>query len=332
MRGWGYYDYYTYTDQTGNVRRVDYSYFSHGIFGVPGRGKSGVVSVNLANNLEMKVKSDKDSTGVKKISLIENLSLSQSYNFVADSLKLSPLQANIMLRLVKNFNLNLSTTWDPYVYKLNSSGTPVQVNRLRIQEGKGLYRLSSAGTSFSYTFNNDTFKKKSETTNKSNNANGDDWEDEDSEHDSFADIASRKREKKKNGANQETSDDDGYAKWEFPWSFSINYSVNYGYGEFDYNKMEYKGRWNQNLSFNGNIRPTKNWNFSFSASYDFNAHKIAYMNCSVSRDIHCFTMSCSFVPVGPYKSYNFHIAVKSSLLKDLKYDQRSRAANGINWY
>lgn len=333
-RGWGVYDYYYYTDQAGNQQRRDYSYFSHGIFGVPGRGKSGVVSVNLANNLEMKVKSDKDSTGVKKISLIENLSLSQSYNFAADSLRLSPLQANIMLRLVKNFNLNINSTWDPYVYKLNASGTPVQVNRLRIQEGKGLYRLSSAGTSFSYTFNNDTFRRKSDSNASDNDMTNpeDDWDDETDEHESFADMASKRREKKGKSDSGTTSDSDGYASWSVPWSLTVNYSVNYGYGEFDYNKMEYKGRWNQNLSFNGNIRPTKNWNFSFSASYDFQAHKIAYMNCSISRDIHCFTMSASFVPVGPYKSYNFHIAVKSSLLKDLKYDQRSRAQNGVRWY
>lgn len=332
--GWGIYNYYYYTDQAGNQQRRDYSYFSHGIFNVPGRGKSGVVSVNLANNLEMKVKSDKDSTGVKKISLIENLSLSESYNFAADSLRLSPLQANIMLRLVKNFNLNINSTWDPYVYKLNSSGTPVQVNRLRIQEGKGLYRLSSAGTSFSYTFNNDTFRRKKDNdNNKDRDDNGyGDEEDEDTEHESFSDMASRKREKKGKSDSGQSSDSDGYASWQFPWSLSINYSVSYGYGDFDYDKMEYKGRWTQNLSFNGNIRPTKNWNFSFSASYDFTLHKLAYMNCSISRDIHCFTMSASFVPVGPYKSYNFHIAVKSSLLKDLKYDQRSRAQNGVRWY
>ncbi len=329
--GWGYYGHYNYVDQAGNTQRRDYSYFQHGLFGVPGRGKSGIVSLNLANNLEMKVKSDKDSTGVKKISLIENLSLSESYNFAADSLRLSPMQANIMLRLVKNFNLNLNTTWDPYIYKLNSSGTPVQVNRLRIREGKGLYKLSSFSTSFSYTFNNDTFKRKKQPNNAGRDNTDDDW-DEDTEHESFADMASKKRERKKGGNSDETSDSDGYAKWEVPWSLSINYSVNYGYGEFDYDRMEYKGRWNQNLSFNGNIRPTKNWNFSFSASYDFNLHKLAYMNCSISRDIHCFTMTASFVPVGPYKSYNFHIAVKSSLLKDLKYDQRSRAANGVKWY
>ena len=77
---------------------------------------------------------------------------------------------------------------------------------------------------------------------------------------------------------------------------------------------------------------TKNWSFSFSASYNFDTHKIAYMNCNISRDLHCFTMTASFVPVGPYKSYNFHISVNSSLLQDLKYDKRSSLSNGVSWY
>ena len=81
---------------------------------------------------------------------------------------------------------------------------------------------------------------------------------------------------------------------------------------------------------NGNVPGA--WNFSFSASYNFDLHKIAYMNCSISRDLHCFTMTASFVPVGPYKSYNFHISVNSSLLQDLKYDKRSSLSNGVNWY
>jgi len=199
---------------------------------------------------------------------------------------------------------------------------------------KGLYRLSSAGTSFSYTFNNDTFRRKKdgETTGRGDAYPEEGDEDEDTEHESFSDMASRKREKRGKSDSGQSSDSDGYALWQVPWSLTVNYSVSYGYGDFDYDRLEYRGRWSQNLSFNGNIRPTKNWNFSFSASYDFNVHKLAYMNCSVSRDIHCFTMTASFVPVGPYKSYNFHIAVKSSLLKDLKYDQRSRAQNGIRWY
>ncbi len=326
---WKYYDFYEYTDQAGNNRRVDYSYFSHGIFGVPGRGKSGSLSLNISNNLEMKVKDENDSTGSRKISLIENLSLSSSYNFAADSLRLSPLQTSIMLRLVKNFNLNLSATWDPYVYKLDASGYPRQVNRFRWQEGKGLYKLSSTGTSFSYTFNNDTFKRKKK--DEKNTDNPTDEDEESTEEESFSNRAEARR-RNKTGETDAGSDSDGYAKWDCPWSLSVNYSINYGYGEFDKQKMDYKGKWTQNLSFNGNIRPTKNWNFSFSASYNFELKKIAYMNCSISRDLHCFTMTASFVPMGPYKSYNFHIAVKSSLLKDLKYDKRSQGNNNIRWY
>ena len=117
-----------------------------------------------------------------------------------------------------------------------------------------------------------------------------------------------------------------------PWSLTLNYSVNYGYGAFDYDKLEYKGKITQNLSLSGSIRPTSNWNFSFSASYNFDTHKLAYMNCNISRDLHCFIMSASFVPVGPYKSYSFNIAVKSSLLSDLKYDKRSSISNGVTWY
>lgn len=334
---WGYYGSYSYTDRQGIEQTRKYSYFSHGYFGVPSAGKSGIVSVSLANNLEMKVKSDKDTTGVKKISLIENLSLSQSYNFAADSMNWSNLSTSIMLRLVKNFNLNLSAQWDPYTYQLSPSGTPVRVNIPRWKAGKGWVRLASTGTSFSYTFNNSTFKR----GNKDNNADGeDDWNNDvegefpdgrqpDTETGEFEDRLRARRNKKK---HVDDSDADGYTKWSFPWSLTLNYSINYGYGAFDKKKLEYKGKWTQNLSLSGSVKPTKNWNFSFSASYNFDLHKLAYMNCTITRDIHCFTMSASFVPVGPYKSYNFHIAVKSSVLKDLKYEKHSSRSNGIQWY
>lgn len=331
---WGVYGTYEYTNASGQIQTQKYNYFSHGVFGSPGQGKTGMVSVSLANNLEMKVKSDADSTGTKKISLIENFTISQSYNFAADSMNWSNINTSILLRLVKNFNLNLSATWDPYTYQLNSSGSPVRVNVPRWKAGKGWARLSSTGTSFSYTFNNQTFMRKK----KDNNKNVDTDLEGDMELDEFANDANidaaeerrRRRQEAKEAAA--AADADGYAKWECPWSLSVNYSINYGYGDFNYDKLEYKGKWTQNLSFSGNIRPTANWNFSFSASYNFDLHKLAYMNCTISRDLHCFTMSASFVPVGPYKSYNFHISVKSSLLKDLKYDKRSSTSNGIQWY
>ena len=320
----GYYGNYQYYNSNGELIKRKYSYFANSLYGVPGQGKSGTVSVQFANNLEMKVKSN-DSIGEKKISLIENFTVGQSYNFAADSLNWSNINTSLLLRLTKNFNLNLNATWDVYTYGLSSTGSPVRINKTRLQAGKGLGRLSSTGTSFSYTINNDTFKRKKDrkTENKTEPESDDDVYEED-----YSDGHEPK---------QASEDDmkftrDGYMEWTIPWNLSINYSVNYGYGSFNYKKMEYNGRLTQNLSFSGSIQPTKNWNFGFSASYNFDTKKIAYMNCNVSRDLHCFTMTASFVPVGPYKSYNFHISVKSSLLQDLKYDKRSSYSNGVQWY
>lgn len=328
----GYYGSYEYPDAQGQMMTKKYSLFPNSLFGVPGTGKSGTVNVSIANNLEMKMRSDNDSIDDKKISLIENFTVSQSYNFAADSLRFSNINTSLMLRLVKNFNLNLSATWDVYTYALNSAGNPVRVNKLRIANGKGLGRLSSTGTSFSYTFNNNTFKKKKDKdkgkkekdendplSNAQRNPNYD-------PNDEFDDNTSG------NSDGDLQLGPDGYMKWECPWSLTFNYSVNYSYGAFNKRKMEYDGKITQNLSFSGNIRPTKNWAFSFSASYNFDTHKIAYMNCNITREMHCFSMRASFIPVGPYKSYNFHISVNSSLLSDLKYDKRSSYSNGVTWY
>lgn len=311
----GYYGQYEFTDPQGNIQKRRYSRYPNSLYGVPGEGRQGTLSLQMSNNLEMKVKTN-DSIGEKKISLIENLSLGQSYNFAADSLNWSNVNSSILLRLTKGFNLNLSATWDVYMYGLNSYGNPVRINKLRIANGKGWGRLSSTGTSFSYTLNNDTFKKlfgQDTGGDKNKNKNGNSSSSSSSE--SGSDIGP-----------------DGYVKWTVPWSLSLNYSVGYGYGSFNKTKMEYDPRISQNLSFSGNVQPTKNWNFSFTTSYNFDTNRLAYMNCNITRDLHCFSMRASFVPVGPYKSYTFNIAVKSSMLSDLKYDKRSSVNNGVKWY
>lgn len=323
---WEYYGTLDYVDNAGVHRNSRYSYFQHGLYGNAPSNKSGTVSFNIANNLEAKVKSENDSTGFKKISLIENFTLSQSCNLVADSMKWSNLNTSIMLRLTRGFNLNLSATWDVYKYELNEAGTPVRVNKLRLFNGGGWGRLSSTGTSFSYTFNNDTFKRKKDKDKKEGENKAPEGRlnrDKQGEEES---------EEEPTGPTTDLELIDGYAKWDCPWSLTVNYSLSYGYGKFNYKKMEYNGKWTQNLSMNATIRPTKNWSLQASASYNFDTHKIAYMNCSISRQMHCFEMSASFVPVGPYKSYNFHIAVKSSILQDVKYDKHSSFNNGVTWY
>ena len=325
----GYYGSYEYPDAKGNIQTRTYNMFPNALFGVPGQGKSGTISYQIANNLEMKTRSDNDSIEPKKISLIENLSIGQSYNFAADSLNWSNINTSILLRLTKGFNLNLSATWDVYTYQLNANGQPVRVNIPRWKAGKGIGRLSSTGTSFSYTFNNDTFKKL-----KKKDKNDKAKDNPDADNADMDDMRGPRRSQHSHDKDEGDGDltADGYVPWSVPWSLTVNYSIGYAYGSFNYKKMEYDPRITQNLSLSGSIRPTKNWNFSFTASYNFETHRLAYMNCNISRDLHCFAMRASFVPVGPYKSYNFSIAVKSAMLSDLKYDKRSSAANGVQWY
>jgi lipopolysaccharide assembly outer membrane protein LptD (OstA) len=327
----GYYDQYQYTNSAGELVTKQYSLYPNSLYGVPGSGKTGSLSFSLANNLEMKTRSVGDSIEEKKISLIENFTVSQSYNFAADSLNWSNINTSLLLRLTKGFNLNLSAVWDVYTYQLNSYGNPVRVNIPRWKVGKGIGKLSSTGTSFSYTFNNDTFKRKDDKKKNKNKGNND-------MADSPENDLAQGPEQDRNRKNKDDDDngpevgEDGYAKWTVPWSLSVNYSVSYGYGTFNKEKLEYDGKITQNLSFSGNIKPTTNWSFSFSASYNFDTHRLAYMNCNVTRDLHCFSMRAGIVPVGAYKSYNFTIAVKSSMLSDLKYDKRSSSSNGVKWY
>ena len=324
---YGFWDSYSYVNEYGETVTTKYSPFSNGVYGTVSQGRQGTVSFAVSNNLEMKVKSDRDSTGVRKISLIENLSANMSYNMAADSMKWSNLNTSILIKLTKNFNLQMSAVWDTYTYQLDRYGNPVRVNKPRWTVGKGIGRLSSTGTSFSYTFNNDTFKKKDKDSDSKNTQ-----QQRQQPNALPTDPNSGDEEEEAPGDSDVQFGPDGYSIWEIPWSLSINYSVNYGYGTFNKKKMEYNGRFTQNLSLSGNINLTKNWSFNFSASYDFDAKKIAYMNCNVTRDMHCWSMSASFVPVGPYKSYNFHISVKSSLLQDLKYDKRGNSYNSLDWY
>ena len=332
----GYYQTYVYQDANGVDHEYTYSPFAHNMYGVPSTGKQGNISFSVNNNIEMKVRSDKDSTGFKKISLIDKLSLSMSYNMAADSFQWSDLNVGLRLKLSKSYTLNLNGVFDTYTYNENGQ----RVNIPCWKAGKGIGRLRSTSTSFSYTFNNDTFKKwfgggdekKSNTT--ANNENPTDPNDPNSALDPENDGETEKKSGRLLGKKKETGDidEDGYTIASIPWSFSFNYGLSLRYGSFDKIRREYKYALSHSLSFNGNIQPTKNWRFNFNATYDFDAKKISYMTCNITRDLHCWNMSANFVPIGPYKSYSFSIAVSSSLLKDLKYDKHSNYRDGQTWY
>lgn len=342
---WGYYDSYIKTVATSdptvfNESEVRYSRFAGSLYGTPGTGKSGSINFSLGNNVEMKIKNKNDTTATeafKKISLIDNLSFSGSYNLAADSMQWSMFSASLRLKITKNYSLSLSTSFDPYMYALNSSGNPVRVNKLRWEHGQ-FPRFQGTGTSFAYTFNNDTFKKlfgKKDQEAQGNQPDGTSPEGESDRPENEMPQQGNMNPQGKNSTDKEVveADPDGYEKIAIPWSFSFNYSVRYMNSTFNKEKMEYDMKFTHNLGLNGNISLTSNWKISASSSYDFTVKEFTSVSVSVNRSLHCWSMSASFVPFGRYKSYNFHIGVNASMLADLKYDKRSAySMNNITWY
>jgi len=96
--------------------------------------------------------------------------------------------------------------------------------------------------------------------------------------------------------------------------------------------MRYPFKLTHTLSGSGNVKLSDKWAFTFQGSYDFDAKKIAQTTCNITRDLHCWSMTCSLSPFGTYRSYNFTIRANSSMLQDLKWEQRSSASSNIKWY
>ena len=332
---WGFYGTYqkTTTADPTNPTTVQYSHYQGSLYGSPGTGKSGNINFSLGNNVEMKVRNDKDTTGTApfiKVSLIDNLSISGGYNLAVDSMQWSNFSTNIRLKLGKSYSLSLSGGFDPYMYGLTSSGYPVRINKLRWENGQ-FPRFLGTSTSYSYTFNNETFKKKDK--NKTNGKKTDSNDLNNTKNDGANPNLSDKKDTDKDKDKVEKGED-GYEKLKIPWSISINYSLRYGNTSvFDKSKMDYQMAFTHNLSFSGNLALTSKWNISASTSYDFTAKQFTYTNVNITRNLHCWTMSGNIVPFGPWKTYSFHIGVNASMLQDLKYDKRSGyEPNNITWY
>lgn len=331
---YGYYKSYTYTDSKGEVRTVDYSPYAGSLYGVPGKGKSGSINLNVSNNVEMKVNTDRDSTGVRKISLIDELGGSISYNMAAETRPWSNLSTRIRLKLTKNYTFSLNSVWATYAYEFNESGRVVVGDRTEWSYGR-FGRFQGMSQNFSYTFNNGTWKKWKEKLD--NLLTPSEEGEEEKSNTTTAHSAPNKRgDKSKSGGKEQVEvDADGYMAYTLPWSFSVSYGVSMRENtaaEIKVKNMRYPYMLTQNMNFSGNMKLTNKWNINFSSGWDFTDKELTTTTMNISRDLHCFNMSCGVV-LKPYKSYNFSIRANSSMLADaLKYDQRSSAGGNVDWY
>ena len=340
----GYYDTYVYTDKNGEVRTVEYSPYQSGMYGVPGKGRSGSVSLSVDNNLEMKVHPSGDSIQTKVVSLIDQLGASISYNMAAKTKPWSNLSTRIRLKFGKSYTFNLNAVFATYAYEFNDQGKVVVGDRTEWSYGR-FGRFQGMSQNFSYTFNNNTLNDLSERWHKltsmfSGSESDDGESDEDSglaeSQDRHTASSSRSRSgASSSGKTQAKTDEDGYVEYSLPWSLSLSYGVSMKEdtkAEINPKRMRYPWGFTHSLNMSGNLKLTNKWNFNFSSGWDFVYHDFTMTTMNFSRDLHCFNMSCSMV-LKPYVSYNFTVRATSSMLSDLlKVKKRSSQNSYVNWY
>ena len=329
---YGYHETYVKTEADGTVSTVSYSPFANSLYGVPGRGRTGSLSMQLSNNLEMKVRSDRDSTGEKKISLIDELSGSLSYNMAAKTRKWSDLTTRLRLKLSKNYTFSMTAVWATYAYKFDERGNVVVGDRTEWSYGR-FGRFQGMSQNFSYTFSNSTFSKKKKDTEKTAEDEYDDDDYEDSNLD--PDMAENMSYEPKLNEKKPEVDEYGYLRFNIPWNFTISYGVSMRENtsaRIRVKNMRYPYKLTHTLNFSGNVRLSEGWNINYASGYDFNYKKLSTTTASLMRDLHCFSMSCSIVLM-PYTSFNFTFRAKMSTLADvLKWEKRSSYSTNIDWY
>lgn len=336
-RRYGYYDSYQYTDASGNVKLVEYSPYQDELYSVPGKYKTEMISWDVSNNIEMKIKSDKDTTGYKKISIIDELGASMSYNAAADYHRWSDLSMRLRLKWWKNYTFSMNAQFATYAYELDANGKPYVGNHTEWGYGR-LPRFQGMSQNFSFTLNPEKLKKwfgRKDDKDDDKVSVDSDGPDTNIESNMDDDLEKGKYAAKKKRGNIAETDDDGYMSFNMPWSLTIGYGITMREntaGRFNTKTMRYPYKFTQTLNLSGNIRISDGWNINFSSGYDFDNHAMSMTTASLSRDLHCFNMSASIV-LAPYTSYNFTFRCNAATLTDaLKYDKRSGITNAVQWY
>lgn len=293
----GYYQ--QFTDTTNN-RVISVARHQGFVYGSSRSGKSNSISFGIGNSIDMKVRTDKDSVD-KKISILNNLSLSSSYNFAADSFKLSPIGLSTNTNVLNDkLNINLSGVIDPYQYRVdsivsNEAGSTIyqrRIDRFAWRDGFRLGQLSNLNLALSTNLSPAGRNKDKDTRDRVANANIDEAD-----------------------KQQILNNPEAYVDFTIPWNLRVNYNLGYS------RTGRKKATITQALRLNGDISLTEKWKVTFNTGYDFESREFTQTFLSIHRELHCWQVSLGWTPFGRFQSYNFSIGVKSSLLQDLKLDR-----------
>ena len=304
----------TYTDKYGNVKTQDYNIYAGQGASYPGKGKNASMSFSIGNNFEAKVRDLQDTTGTgsKKIKLIDNLNLSSSYNFLADSLKMQNVGVSMNTSIFGKLGVSANMNFDPYAIVVDkNSPTGRKINRFAIQEGQGLLRLTNASMSLSYSLSGDGKINGNDGTNGSGMGSGS--------------TASYQRiyyhpitgEYIPGGWVY-------YMNPDAPWSLNMSYSFSYSKGyQFSNEQKITKHNITQTLNVSGQIKLTPRMSLNMSSGFDVMALKLTTTQLTASYDLHCFNIHVSWIPTGQWQSWSFRIQANAAALADLLQFKKS---------
>lgn len=310
-----YYETYEVVSADGKTSSdVAYTRFEQSIFGSPNKTYSSSVGFSVSNNFEAKV-ADKDTTAAepKKIILLNNLNFSTSYNLAGDSLQWSPVRMSGGTQLFKNkMSINFGATLDPYALDNNNN----KINKFNIDNGGSLFRLTSANLTMSYSLSSKDNKEKDNKNDANDQENLRSGGRDDDLFGRSEDYTSQRFDEKNKDTNDEASS--AFYNFKIPWSLRMAYAVNYN------NSRRQNEISSHSLMFSGDIDLSPKWSVGASSGYDLKNQGFTYTQFRFERDLMSWRMNFSWVPFSSRASWYFFIGIKSSILKDLKYDKRNQ--------
>lgn len=284
------YNYYYRTQLDTSTTSYLQSYYAASPIGSPIAGRAGLVNLGVGNNLQIKVRSGKDTvTGLKNITLIDGLSLNTSYNLAVDSFRWSNIAVGFRTNVLDKINISSSASYDPYAFDYN---TGLRLKQTLAETGQGIARFRQANLSLGANFHSKPVGGKNSPTNSEEYA----------------------RIMRNAGYNE-------YVDFNIPWSLNVSYTLdankNYAY----YTRKDTLVL-SHNLTFQGELQLTARWKVSVNSGYNFTYKQLTLTSIDVFRDLHCWAMHLQTFPFGPRKSYNFTLNVKAAILQDLKLMRR----------
>jgi len=294
-------------DDTERTQRI--SRYQNFIYGGAPLGESKALSINIRNVLEAKVRAESDTAEVqtKKVPLLQSFNIQTSYNFVADSFQLAPIQFNTRTSLFENrISVNVTASLDPYAignYMQRDKPTVSRINDFAFRRGQGIGTLRNVSLNLNGSINpSKTEKSPGEVRDELTN--------------DFLNQGGQMNEFVENEIDRIATDPSQYIDWSIPWNMTFGYNLSY--------RKAPSGTTNvtQAINISGDLSLSDKWKINFNSGFDVAARNITQTMIGIARDLHCWQMNVNWVPFGRFTSYNIDIRVKSNILRDLKVSRR----------